>query len=230
MKQVMKKILCCILGERNFNRLNTLRVDGWKFLPILPWMEISGWLTPAEAMSLYTNGLKVAGEGVVFAEIGSWQGKSSFVLAKSLSKFQGTKLFCMDPFSAESDDESVLIKEFREDPKNANMSLRDAFNRNMKQYGVDHVVHVLQGFSYDFAGDFKEELSFLMIDGDHSYEGVMKDITLWSGFIKVGGFMAFHDSDWKGVDQAIEEAVVASDEWQECERADSLRTFQRVKK
>lgn len=36
-------------------------------------------------------------------------------------------------------------------------------------------------------------VDFLFIDGDHSYEGVKKDFYYYSGLVKKGGFVGFHD-------------------------------------
>lgn len=38
-----------------------------------------------------------------------------------------------------------------------------------------------------------EELDFLFIDGDHSYEGVKNDFEFYSQFVKKGGKIVFHD-------------------------------------
>ena len=37
------------------------------------------------------------------------------------------------------------------------------------------------------------ELDFLFIDGDHSYAGVKQDFEKYSGYVKRGGLIAFHD-------------------------------------
>lgn len=37
------------------------------------------------------------------------------------------------------------------------------------------------------------EIDFIFIDGDHSYEGVKKDWLLYSGLVRKGGIIAFHD-------------------------------------
>jgi predicted O-methyltransferase YrrM len=37
------------------------------------------------------------------------------------------------------------------------------------------------------------KLDFLFIDGDHSYEGVKADFLDYSGFVRPGGLIAFHD-------------------------------------
>jgi len=39
----------------------------------------------------------------------------------------------------------------------------------------------------------KEKLDFLLIDGDHSYEGIKQDFEMYSNLISPGGIIAFHD-------------------------------------
>ena len=38
-----------------------------------------------------------------------------------------------------------------------------------------------------------ELLDFLMIDGDHTYEGVKQDYDMYKHLVKPGGYIAFHD-------------------------------------
>lgn len=52
-------------------------------------------------------------------------------------------------------------------------------------------------------------LFYCFIDGDHSYEGVKRDIELWLPKIKKGGWIGGHDYDHPmlpGVKQAVDEA------------------------
>jgi len=39
----------------------------------------------------------------------------------------------------------------------------------------------------------ERQLDLLFIDGDHTYEGVKKDFEMYSGLVKKGGLIAFHD-------------------------------------
>lgn len=48
---------------------------------------------------------------------------------------------------------------------------------------LERVRSLLRGRSVDF----------LFIDGDHSYEGVKRDYEMYSGLVKEGGIIAFHD-------------------------------------
>lgn len=38
-----------------------------------------------------------------------------------------------------------------------------------------------------------EQVDFLFIDGDHTYEGVLQDYTMYKDFVRPGGLIAFHD-------------------------------------
>jgi predicted O-methyltransferase YrrM len=38
-----------------------------------------------------------------------------------------------------------------------------------------------------------EQLDFLFVDGDHTYDGVRRDFELYSGLVRPGGLIAFHD-------------------------------------
>jgi predicted O-methyltransferase YrrM len=48
---------------------------------------------------------------------------------------------------------------------------------------LDEVLKILNG----------NQLDFLFIDGDHSYEGVKKDFEMYSPLVRKGGIIAFHD-------------------------------------
>ena len=53
-----------------------------------------------------------------------------------------------------------------------------------------------------------EEVDFLFIDADHSYEGVKRDFELYAPLVRSGGLVAFHDiasPPWPGVVQFWEE-------------------------
>jgi len=63
--------------------------------------------------------------------------------------------------------------------------------------------------TYNYKGP---KLDFLLVDGDHTYEGVIKDIKNWIDRVKSGGIIFFHDFEvvnddkTNGVAQAIDKA------------------------
>jgi predicted O-methyltransferase YrrM len=61
--------------------------------------------------------------------------------------------------------------------------------------------------SGDLAGQWFAPQSFDLayIDGDHTYEGVLKDLEVWYPLIKKGKVLCGDDYDWPGVRKAIQE-------------------------
>jgi MMP 1-O-methyltransferase len=162
---------------------------GPRYWPIWRYSFIDGWLGVREAVALHDLAAGLPGNEPVVVEIGSWVGKSSLVLAQGLRKKTAPVLYCIDPFNAVSDAESHL-------PEAASLiggSLRAVFEGNLRRAGADSVVRVLQGMSFDVRPQFSTPIDLLFIDGDHSYEGVVKDYLDWAPLVKKGGIIAFHD-------------------------------------
>ena len=59
------------------------------------------------------------------------------------------------------------------------------------------------------------QLDFLFIDGDHSYEGVKKDFEMYSPLVRKGGIIAFHDIAPNGI---LELTGGVSRFWKEIEK------------
>ena len=83
---------------------------------------------------------------------------------------------------------------------------------------------ILRGYSQDFVNSFEDKsLDYIFIDGDHSYEGALRDCELFFPKIKSGGIFAGHDWSFDGVRKAVNEfkdkngspniRLVAADVW-----------------
>jgi len=98
----------------------------------------------------------------------------------------------------------------------------------------------------DFIGNTKISawVDLLFIDGDHSYEGVKRDLP-WLLLVKPGGIVIFHDCyEWPPVpprtvrsvspevNQAVEEwyslSVISGNNWIELVPVDSMRVFGKI--
>lgn len=115
----------------------------------------------------------------------------------------------------------------------------------------------IAGRSTQYVGDSKEVgadwdivVDMVFIDGDHSYEGCMGDITVWLPHIKLGGILAIHDynkekaiesleyngstmphwKEWNGVNDAVDELIVSSEKHgvRHVKTVDSLIAFKVV--
>lgn len=80
--------------------------------------------------------------------------------------------------------------------------------KRVKEFGSRAVIY--RAYSEDVADVCykNESIDFVFIDGDHSYEGVKKDIELWLPKIKKTGFISGHDYGHErlpGVKKAVDQ-------------------------
>lgn len=69
-----------------------------------------------------------------------------------------------------------------------------------------------------------EDIDFLFIDGDHSYEGVKKDFEDYRPFVKKGGIIVFHDVN--DSERHRERNVFVSKFWQEIKGDPNFESFE----
>ncbi|MEQ1881688.1 MAG: class I SAM-dependent methyltransferase [Burkholderiales bacterium] len=145
-------------------------------------------------------------------EIGSWWGKSAFVLARLAICYDIGNLLCVDPWSnhhlAQHDGKSVV------DRVSAQVDAEEAlkiFEINLLPYSEKHV-NYLRMPSEDAVQHYREHLSatttsfgttkyrgriaILHIDGNHSYAAAKSDVASWSGFVADGGWIIVDDYIW----------------------------------
>jgi hypothetical protein len=114
-------------------------------------------------------------------EIGSYYGGTFFVLCK-LSKFEGKKISIDYPFY---DGQADQMRQ-----RNTQAHMRTFADNVHIITGDSHADSTLDSLKTILNG---EELDFIFIDGDHSYEGVKKDFEMYTPFLKEGGYVGFHD-------------------------------------
>ncbi|GAG42319.1 unnamed protein product, partial [marine sediment metagenome] len=74
-------------------------------------------------------------------------------------------------------------------------------------------------------GKIKKPLDFVFIDGNHSYEYVRQDITLWEPLVTAGGLVSGHDYGSKfhwGVAKAVDEYALAHGRVVKSDRRDGI--------
>lgn len=149
----------------------------------------------------------VAGDIV---EIGSWWGKSAFILSM-LAQVHGLgKLLCVDPWENEhliqgeqmvdsgsaqvSAEEALTVFQIGLQPFNANHInyLRKPSVEASQFYGNCHTVNTEIFGTTKYTG----RISILHIDGNHAYEAVKSDIGSWEAFVVEGGWIIIDDYIW----------------------------------
>ena len=143
-------------------------------------------------------------------EIGTWWGKSAFVLARLSICYGIGKLLCVDPWSDVDliqNDNKGLVDSVPVDAEEAHL----IFQINLLPYGhgwLNYLRHTsIKGaklyregseVTSDAFGSSKYDghIAILHIDGNHSYDAVKSDIEAWAGLVIPGGWIIFDDYVW----------------------------------
>jgi hypothetical protein len=119
---------------------------------------------------LVTNGYKVG------AEVGVYKGEYTEMFLK-----KGLKMFAIDPWIAYSEEHSQK----RQD---------ELFRYATEQLSKYPECTIIRKPSLEAVKDFKDEsLDFVYIDGDHSFQDCLEDMTEWAKKVRKGGIVAGHD-------------------------------------
>src|SRR3989344_1807546 len=160
---------------------------GAKYLPIFSFTNYQ------ERETLY-NLAKSLNGGSVIVEVGSHLGATSCMLALAN---KNNKVYCVDTWKNDGQMPDRSKDTFEE------------FKNNTKDFSN---IIALRGTSEEVVKNFNEKIDLLFIDGDHSYEGVKKDIFNWIPKCKDSAMVAFHDvgpagSVEYGVTKVIDEYI-----------------------
>ena len=179
-----------------------------------------GWLRESQAKALWNAGRMVAIDGLI-VEIGSFQGKSTAVLARSSR--DGVCVVAVDPHAGNDRDPGEwegLVEDGQRD--------NDAFNANLTSAGITDRVNHVREFSSLAGAAVEGSIDFLYIDGAHGYGPVSDDLIRWGSRVVPSGRMYVHDvfnSAWVTV--AVLRHLALSRRWRYLGRARSLAMYER---
>ena len=77
--------------------------------------------------------------------------------------------------------------------------------------------------------DWNDAIGLLFVDGDHSYEGVKRDIDKYTPFVEVGGYVIMHDVVGKKKNLQSIIRKLEDRGWKSVESADSTLVLERIK-
>jgi predicted O-methyltransferase YrrM len=141
-------------------------------------------------------------------EIGSWQGYSTSFLARAVKDSGNGKLYAIDHFKGNVGKESRYVV-----GKKDLSDLQSLFEVNMQRLGVKDSVELLAMPNEEAAQVVSsKKVRFLFIDGDHTREGVERDIALFFPLLVPGAIVVFDDftGAFPGVVDAVDELVARS--------------------
>ncbi len=169
--------------------------------------NIEGWLSDEEADLLIDTTEKVLTEhpdGANIIEVGSYCGRSTIVFGKVIQQLEASaRIYAIDPHTGRvgAEDQQILQKG----------PTLGRFQQNLKKYGINEFVELIQSHSYQVA--WNEPVHLLFIDGLHDYLNVSRDFNHFAGWVVEGGYILLHDyaDYYPGVKIFVDELLTTDD-------------------
>jgi predicted O-methyltransferase YrrM len=149
----------------------------WDALEVLRWAPV--WMTRAERLLLFT--LIFSLRPARYLEIGTLHGGSALIVSAAM-KASGNagRLTCIDPRPQIAPEHWQRLE--------PHTTLLEGFSPNILPQAREAA-----GGSFDF----------VLIDGDHSYAGVLRDANSVLPFVADGAYLLFHDSFYSDIVRAM---------------------------
>lgn len=143
-------------------------------------------------------------------EIGSWWGKSAYILARLARCFGIGKLLCVDPWA----NEHLVQNEKIVDSASSEVDAEEAltiFQIGLLPFNSNHINYLRMpsveaakyyqksrsvGSEVFGQTEYSGRISILHIDGNHAYAAVKADIESWEKFVVAGGWIIIDDYLW----------------------------------
>ncbi len=171
--------------------------------------QATGWLTRAQGGMLWDAARELSA-GSTALEIGSFQGRSTILLARALGASDG-RVVAVDPFV--------------EDWKFGSPHTRDLFTDNLRTSGVTDRVELVAQYSTKARPGWQRPLDLLYIDGKHDYWTFTDDL-LWAVHLPEAAPVLVHDCySSVGVTLGVLAKVLPSRSLRYERRVDSMALF-----
>ncbi len=162
---------------------------------------VQGLLMPRDLQVLCYHAARLPQKSRIL-EIGSFMGLSALAMAKALyfNQNYATRIYCVDTWEGSIEHQSMEVINKGE--------LFDNFKRNVGESGLATYIIPIRKDSVAASGDFQDaSLDLLFIDGDHTYNGVLGDLTAWHPKLKPGGLFLGHDYGYPDVINAVRDFI-----------------------
>lgn len=150
-------------------------------IDVLNWTP--AWMVMSERLMLYALVYGVRPE--CYLEIGTFKGGSALIVSAAMDAYGGQgRLFCIDP-----------------QPQISPEHWQQLAHRTTVVKGGSPIALAQ---AYQTAG---RRFDFALIDGDHSYQGALRDATAVLDYVEDGAYLVFHDSYFGEVATALRDFV-----------------------
>lgn len=180
--------------------------------------DVNGWMSPDQAAVLHRAAIDCPSSGTI-VEIGSFQGRSTIVLA--LSAADDTHIVAIDPHAG-NDRGPQELDGFADQAADDHA----VFLANLSKAGVSDRIRYVRAFSDEALCEVTTPIDLLYIDGAHRYGPAQRDIRQWGDRVVDGGTLLIHDSfSSVGVTAAIARHLTLGRRFRYVGRARSLAIF-----
>jgi predicted O-methyltransferase YrrM len=182
--------------------------------------DVPGWLHDEQARRLWEAARDLI-DGAQIVEIGSYHGRSTITLAQAASG--RVAVVAIDPHAGNDRGPG----EWEGSPEDGR---RDhiAFERNLRDHGVDRRVRHVCKTSSSAHVDVEGEIDLLYVDGSHRYRNALADLRDWGSRVRSGGTMFVHDAYGSVfVTAAIYRSIALASNWRYVGRERSLAEYRR---
>lgn len=198
----------------NGRRVVLGRQDGFEFPD-----KVEGYLTHVEGRKLFEAAQRVPSDGLI-VELGSYKGKSTICLAQA-----GRKVWAVDHFEGEQLEVLDDKKSVHSDHLAGNY--KDELRLNLTNAGVADNVRVIDEDTHLGPSSLGHTaIDLLFIDAAHDYQSVKADVAAWEPHMKPEGVIAFHDTNFPGVERVLTECGQRG--WRHIDHAGSLVLVKRA--
>ncbi len=170
---------------------------------ILEVRLLEGWLSPGCCRLLYdtVRSLDVPGD---VAEIGSWKGKSTVLLARAVQRSgQSRSVYAIDHFEGSAEHADVI----RGEPDSSTWA---AFQETIRAAGVEARVSPIPKPSHEavrILAERRVSLAFAFVDGGHTEAETRANIHQLLPVMAPTGYLAFHDAKPAGHHPGVYRAI-----------------------
>jgi predicted O-methyltransferase YrrM len=164
------------------------------------YQNIDGWFSYEY---IYKSVVDQADDDSLFVEIGSFKGRSSAFMAVEIANSgKKIKFDCIDPMKPMSH----YVDSADKDPEEFKGYNSEDFHSRLEQ--ANGYYNLLQMTSDEAVNQYEDgSIDFIMIDGDHTYEAVKRDIINYFPKMRPGGLMTGDDAFAQDIQRAFNDAI-----------------------
>ncbi len=183
--------------------LNHSAVKGlMKLWSRIHWSPGDGMMPADQLLAVYKLAVEWPVDGAT-VELGAWVGLTTSYLGAACRVRGRGRVYAVDTFEGTREGNSSYPSIGR-----YGGNTYGAFCDQIRRAGVQDLVEPLVGFTDTIGLTYEREpIRFLLIDADHSYEGVKRDFERWSPHVASGGLIVFHDYLMPDVARFVDESV-----------------------